>query len=160
MEMTDIAIDAYIAGLIDGEGSFGVWIYVSRQSKRPEGSHYLRRYVTVSNTHEPTIRWLHGECGGHVVRIKRHDPRHKPGWQLYVHDKQAVVLALRVLPYLRIKRRQAEIIVEISQLKRVFGGGGGSYIPEDVKAARAVLAAEMKALNHRGLDPDLAPVPL
>lgn len=95
---TSAAARAYLAGIIDGEGT------ISYQEK---GTRHYR--VAVIMTCEETIRWL-GQWGGATRPHKRNNPnpRYKPQWVWLVtgHSNVRVVLTT-VLPYLVTKRETA-----------------------------------------------------
>lgn len=87
---------AYLAGIIDGEGT----IYAIRRRRS------VRVYVV--NTDERLIRWLEREFGGLVYR---REPRHgwKAKFEWHVVSRDVSRILTLVLPYLVIKREQAEL---------------------------------------------------
>jgi len=111
---TDVAKLAYLAGIIDGEGS--IVPYNKTATKR-----YWR--ITVGNTSEDLIQWLKSNFGGTVNDKKQtwntwlgDAPPHggqKPMWGWYV-GRQADVFAIlsAVEPLLIIKRGRANVALD------------------------------------------------
>jgi len=97
----DVAIHAYIAGLVDGEGS----IIKSKQYDIP---HYS---VTMSLTDEPCIRWVAQFVG--TVSSYRPKGNRKRCYKWSVARKYDVVELLKaILPYLIIKKEKAILAIE------------------------------------------------
>lgn len=97
---------AYIAGIIDGEGSIMVL------PKR--GTCIIK--VSVSNTYQPLVDWLQEVTGvGSVVVQRRASERHSECryWQCY-SDAAGSILK-QILPHLRIKRAQAELALSVQE---------------------------------------------
>lgn len=95
---------AYMAGIIDGEGSI---MKICRQ-KNPVWA------VKVNMTDRPVIEWLHSFGGTFSPRPAVKNGGKKDQWEWKMHrqlDVQALLLA--VLPYLRVKRDKA--IVALSE---------------------------------------------
>lgn len=92
---------AYIAGLIDGEGSFAI------KKDRSRKTSLLHPTLTVTSTHKPVLSWLQDQFGGsqHPHRDKR--KMHRPCWNLVWSGTTAVGMAKTLRPYLKIKYRQA-----------------------------------------------------
>jgi hypothetical protein len=103
----DAAIRAYIAGIIDGEGSIP----------------FLNKHwcVKVGMTDEPVIRWLHSFGGYFGVEFHRSElnkagaPR-KPIYNWEIHRHHDVIHLLNaVLPYLIVKKARADhVLAQIS----------------------------------------------
>jgi hypothetical protein len=95
---------AYLAGIVDGEGSIGF-------SRRYRTSDLEYGFVCVYNTHEPLMIWLRSLAGG-LARRKpfiKHPPGAKPvnakplyTWRVDRQDDVAYLIRV-MLPYLRIK---------------------------------------------------------
>jgi len=107
---------AYTAGIIDGEGSIGIY---SHRTKSKKGYTY-DLIVSVWNTNEWLIRWLKMSFGGSTGPVPwyKEQPRWKTRlkWAVY-HDKAADFLEL-ILPYLQLKRPQAELAILFQRKKR------------------------------------------
>ena len=92
---------AYLAGVFDGEGSFGIW------SKGEGKSKQLRENVDMSDG-DIIMRFLTFFKAGVIYARVPQDPKHKLMYSWRVNHKETAVNILRrMLPYLS-KRRQAK----------------------------------------------------
>jgi hypothetical protein len=94
---------AYIAGLIDGEGTITL--------SRHHATENRRIVVSVANTELQLLRFLLGEIGaGPITRKRTTSDRHTPSFCYVVWSRQAMDLLRQVTPFLRsYKRKRAEI---------------------------------------------------
>ena len=103
---------AYLAGIIDGEGS----IVLSHRGARSSNSYEC--CVSVVNTDFNLIDWINGTFGCHIYLDERgsnpnsnrygHKPIHRAAW----HGKEDIYRILSgVLPYLIIKHAVAEVLI-------------------------------------------------
>ena len=119
VEMHDAVTLAYVAGLLDGEGSIVIGVSkpsTSRGNKSP--SHWLQ--VGVTNTDRKLIDWLLLTFGGHISD-NSHSPSRKkqrPCWAWRIMGNQAKTFLEAIHPYLRIKCEQAELAIDF-QTERV-----------------------------------------
>ena len=126
---------SWIAGFLDGEGSIMI---------HGRGTGVAMR-VTASNTHRPTLDAFCALTGiGAVIwNAKKASAKHKPsGWWLVNADGAESVLR-QVLPYMRTKRRQAELAIAFQARLR----------DPALKADRTwqhEYLTRMQALNRRG----------
>ena len=110
MKKTDLA---YIAGLFDGEGCV---TYSSRKTVRKDGTSGItsRVLVTMGQTEEYMVRWLQFNWGG-TVYIRKPPEKFPHAKYLYVWRIlcwDACVFLKDVLPYLKLKKAQAEIALK------------------------------------------------
>lgn len=98
---------AYVAGIIDGEGS----ITLTRMQK----NEFRRPCIVISSTDYELLLYIQTLTGGLVTNKKNYDPeRHKDSYTLTIKKKKDVFLTLEnVSPFLRVKqkRRRAEWIL-------------------------------------------------
>ena len=102
---------AYIAGIIDGEGTLTI------RKKKPAAkvSHRLPSYsvtFSVSNTATLLIHWLQNKCGGSVHHYENRCKNCRPYARWDLHTRQATELLHQVTPYLLIKHEQACLAME------------------------------------------------
>ena len=91
---------AYLAGVFDGEGSFGIW---SRGKERSPGFR-----ASIEMTDEDVImKFLVYFKVGTIMYIKQREEHHKPTYRWKVDSDSAVNVIRKMLPYLS-KRRQAK----------------------------------------------------
>lgn len=123
----------YIAGIVDGEGSIGIGRYQS----------CYRTYLYVGMTSElciSTLRYITG-VGGITHRVSR-NVMHSDAyvWQVCAH-KELHPLLQKILPYLLVKKGQAEIVVAFCERRACRT----PYMTEDRDAV-----IEIKELNKKG----------
>jgi len=92
---------------------------------------------------------IHARFGGHLA-----PPRKKCTVYIltYTHRKAETILRA-VLPYLIVKRREAEIALELRQLVKVgtYGSGwGGNITPKRTRRRMFTLWKELMSLPGRG----------
>ncbi len=93
--------DEQLAGWLEGEGSFTV----TRSSRVPLGS--LVVLLQVSCTDEDVVR-----AGAVAMAVPVYGPyqpkkvHHSPVWKAVAHGSKAIEIALRVFPYMGIRRQQ------------------------------------------------------
>lgn len=154
----------YLAGLWDGEGSF-MLTKLARSKKpilRAAYTRDLAKYVpcgsicmTKSNGQEAIIRKIYKMYGG-TLMDNIHPPSKnmngKPIIMWRIASQKAAIFAKSLLPYLQVKRRQAEIVIRYAELQaknRTMGSRW--YLNQDDIRERESLVIEIKKLNKRGL---------
>jgi hypothetical protein len=108
---TDIA---YIAGILDGEGYIGV----KRGSVRKgcaNRSYHARIQVRMVN--ESAIAFIAETLGGWYFQEKAHAAKGRPLFCFQASDASAETILRTVLPYLRVKRGAAEIVLALRDLQ-------------------------------------------
>jgi len=124
----------YIAGFIDGEGCF---------SFHKEKTGYYSPFLSISNTNEDVINWFKNTLDwGYKGYVDNR--REKPKWQLEMRGmKRLIPLLLDILPYLIVKKRHAELILEYckSRLSKPFG---------PLTKREKEIIQEIRKLNKRG----------
>lgn len=99
---------AYIAGIIDGEGSIGI----HRQHPRPHGkSATYRVKIHVSNIYLPLLEWLKDLFGGTIYHLSE-PRRRKPCYNWSLMGPPAVDVLRTIYPFLRVKAAQAWLALE------------------------------------------------
>lgn len=138
---------AYTAGFFDGEGTIMVRDRIQKGCRNPH--HAL--VAKLCNTDRPILDWLQAEFGG-TVSIHAHgtDLRHRlDAWSWTLGGRLQVVTFLRAIePHLRVKRKQAQLAIQLSDL--IGGRPRGLPLRPDEIAARQVLADELLAQPGRG----------
>lgn len=132
---------AYTAGIIDGEGSIGIY---TDNLKRKHPCYCLQ--VGVTSADEWLPMWLKFAFGGYVYKMET-PPQHKTKWYWTVRARQAKNFIELVLPYLRLKREQAEIAIKFQSRKRHYGR---SIKPQSERILDEVEAIRLKEMKHRG----------
>lgn len=106
--MTKQSKCAYLAGLMDGEGSFSI-------IKTADGNFQL--HVKIASTTPEMLRWVVKHFGGTIYRKKATNPkwRDRFDWHCPTGKKTGLTL-LSVIPYLTVKKRQAKLALEYVRL--------------------------------------------
>ena len=100
---------AYTAGILDGEGCISAY---KTKAKRPN----YQMYVNVSSTDEWLARWLQMQYGGHAGVIPRHGNQ-RDLWRWNIYGKKAQEFLTLILPYLQLKRTEAELAIQFQEAK-------------------------------------------
>ena len=142
---------AYVAGLIDGEGSLEI---------QKKDTKYQTR-IRICMTDERTIIWLKESFGGYFG-TRKFDDNWKDAYVWDIHNNRLVKPFIeKVYPYLRIKRKQAEIIKEflktfnsesykIVKNNSEYHNGRHKELSDKTLVKRERLFQEMRLLNKKG----------
>ena len=146
-ELTDIDA-AYIAGLVDGEGCLSI---VRQKNSNCRGGFAYRCGFRIASSNQSIMEWLSDTIGAGCV--KSHQPKmrnSKRQWSLDLWSDDAAALTTRLLPFLRIKRPNAELLLAFQNAltQRV-----GVPLTDPEIAFRDECYHKSRALNQRGLKP-------
>jgi hypothetical protein len=121
---------AYIAGFFDGEGSITIHHNAGKSPRGLSPNHTLQ--VSVANTDPRVIVWLRDCFGGRTVMRPSKVAKWRHVLQWIVRSNAAAEFLKAILPFLRMKREQAEIAI-------IFQGGKTGYRkkPLSVEAVQA-----------------------
>ena len=146
---------AYLAGIIDGEGSVSIHSTLARRKFQV----YVAQVIVV-NSHVPLIDWLHSTFGG-IVNVKSVSKKGFIGkrrcytWTIIGYNLDRLLPL--VSPYMIVKKQQVDSVIEF---RGTFGNAlHGRDLPDDVKQLRNSLCLKVKALNAPPTDPS-TPLPL
>lgn len=108
---------AYAAGVVDSDGCIGVKRsdYAMRVRGDAGQAVYMPR-VTVKQVTPQAVELLHEMFGGHMTAGKPTAAKGRPLMVWHVHSAMAAAVCESLLPYLRIKRAQAENAIELGKL--------------------------------------------
>ena len=103
---------AYLAGFIDADGCFQLIKHKNGRVKRGFGWQPL---LMIGQAHKPFLLWLHKKIGfGNFVD-------RNPNYQLWFSSGHLRKLLPHILPYLRRKKKEAELLMEALALIADFG---------------------------------------
>ena len=149
---TDIQL-AYLAGIVDGEGS----IYIGNFSCNPKnGTPYYQTNMEVTNTDGGLIDWLMENIGGRrtlytAKQLPKNSRREVHRWM--VSGEDLTNICHQMLPFLVIKKRQCEIMIKMRKTydKKIanIGTQGTASLEEDVLCLRKLYFDEMRSLHCR-----------
>ena len=110
MKSRDINVLAYTAGIVDGEGH----ISLIRRSE----TNTVRLEVGVTNTNEWLCRWLKMQFGGRVNTCRPYKVNWKRSFKWIIEYREAANFLSFILPYLQLKRTQAEVAIKFQKRRR------------------------------------------
>lgn len=135
---------AYIAGLIDADGMVSA---SAGQRAQP--------LVIVTNSNLALLDWLREVIGAGTI-YEQKTRAHRAGqdrrrWnkvhRFQIGNRKAQSLLERCRPYMRVKGRQADLVLALPQRGRDFG----RQATVEQKSAAEMLRSEIRALNARGV---------
>ena len=146
-----------MAGFTDGEGL----VTITRQVRKDRPSPAYRAYACITNTEREVLTTFLRYYGGAIYQ--RHDKRRDAmgikwadAFTWYCPISSTRRFLLDIMPYLKLKRKQAELVVEFIENKRAFargkrkGRGGSSPLnPEEIEF-RERLRNQARLLNRKG----------
>jgi hypothetical protein len=144
----DPQVLSYVAGLVDGAGTVTIKeTFIKGQSVNASHS----PHVMVSSPHEETIAWLTSFGGTQdslLPNAKR--PNMRPSYRWHLHGRNAEDFLEVLYGYLKVKRDQADIVLEF---KKIRGQGAVRYgtLSETQVTQRRALKDRINALNRKGL---------
>jgi hypothetical protein len=97
---------AYIAGVIDGEGS----IHLTRRHK----GDYRQLVISISNTEIALLEYVLEVVGaGRITSKVTYQPGHSPSYTYVIENRQALALLTQIDPYLRsYKSVRARLVLD------------------------------------------------
>lgn len=131
---------AYLAGIIDGEGCVSIL--------RTEALRHYNARLQIVNTCGDLMIWINDTFGPGFLTVK---PHHVPHWKtsyIWIANSITAWLILRAcMPYLRVKKRQAEILMEFIEL--VHSKPNSKAVSDSDKVKREELRSELININGR-----------
>lgn len=139
---------AYIAGLVDGEGSIA-----GHKQMRRGGRPSYRLSVSIVNTDEAVIKWI-GEVTGLGCISETHSERHRSVWRWCVCQHDGVKFLNIIRPFLRIKGGQADAYMDLHMEIQKYAVAiqkvcnKGRRLPYEVELARDRAIARLSWSNN------------
>ncbi len=128
---------AYIAGIVDGEGSIGLWRHHKNETHTPN--------VIIANNSLPLLKWIQSRAGGCIVSKKKRQEHHGDSYAWSIRQDRAISFLNDIKSYLIVKRQQADLIT--GEYKAVTHRAG-KYTPE-MLIKKEALVAKIRVLNKR-----------
>jgi hypothetical protein len=128
---------AYLAGIVDGEGTVTLTRHHKNETHTPR--------VSVANNNLELLKWIKVLYGGTITNKKKRLPHHKNSYVWYVGQNRAIRFLNEIKQYLIIKRQQADLI---SSTYKSVTHRAGKYTPE-MLAKKNELVAKIRILNQR-----------
>jgi len=137
---------AYLGGMFDGEGSIGI-LTARRNAEKRSKSHRLYCRLGMCNPYIPQLFELN--FGGYSFQHKSSNPRHKDVWYWQIEGRYALTFCQAMLPYLRLKRNEAELGIKFYEGIRQKQLGRGNKLTEEELAIREAQRITMSALKDK-----------
>lgn len=102
---------AYLAGVIDSDGC----ITIKRRRVKTAAQWNMQAVIFVRQVSDEAITLLHSTFGGRVRSHPSSTPGGRPLFHWEVERVKAAAAARKLLPYLRIKSRQARILIAFAR---------------------------------------------
>lgn len=144
--MEDREVFAYFAGIVDGEGC----LRIEKNSKRA----CFSPMITVVNTNPILIDKLHFFFGGYVGSYQYGNSRWKLSYVWRITGSNAIDLLSQLMPYLVVKKAQAEQLMAFWRIHEYYGVRGGGIEPspwEYVMEAENIIK-KVSSLNRKGAE--------
>lgn len=145
---------ARLAAFLDGEGC--ITIGKTKNSR----AQYMK--VFIANTDPRLMEWLRDTFGGTVNGKKRENrEKHKPCYVWTVCSQMAWIVLLCVMPYLIIKREQAEVALAFQRTmtrKRKWVEGSPMRLPSDTLNFRTQCYEDLRRLKEERIPLSLKPL--
>ena len=120
---------AYFAGLFDGEGTIGLQQHLQACSFT----------LALAMTDAKAINGLHDAFGGTLRMRTYSNPKWNTLYEWYVGGKRAELILRTLLPFLRVRREEADLALRLRHYNHRKGFG----------TARKRLADEILAIRHK-----------
>ena len=128
---------AYMAGFFDGEGCVTI--------SRPHSRSNYQLEVNIGNTNREVLEWIQRNYGGRLHALRK-PTYYKPYSVWQVSGEEAIHFLQLVLPFLKVKREEAELAIRFPLWGRQ---GRGHNIPEEVKHERQELSDAIRGIRER-----------
>ena len=118
---------SYIAGFFDGEGS----VCITASHRKDRFVEYILQ-VGIGNTYFPILVYLHKRFGGSLhlnLSCQKRKATNKPFLQWCISAGKAVIFLEAILPYLIVKKTQAEVCIAFQKFKSSKRGGKAAHDP-------------------------------
>ena len=140
---------AWLAGFVDGEGC----ITLNRRLNAAGNPSYSA-VLMIANTDRTILEHIGGTLGVGGVYAKggdRHFPNTRPAWQWTVGGRQAREVVALIRPYVRLKRAQADALLEFKPLAIGRKGPRSEQAARyaELRAPQEVIYARLRELKRR-----------
>ena len=130
----------YLAGFVDGEGSITLY---KRKDIRTKKGFTINAKFSIGNTNQDFMKELNS-CGGQPFIRKYNGENCKPLYELNIQDLKGIRVFLKAIqPYLIIKKKQAELMIEFIESRLSHKGSG--YTEREME-----ITGLITALNKKG----------
>jgi len=143
---------AYLAGIIDGEGS----IYIGNFSKSKKGVPYYQTNIEVTNTSKNLINWLQKTFDGCISKYTRKqlpNNSRKDVYRWIIHGELVTHICELIYPFSQCKKKEIEIMLKMRETYKQTGmhrgAAGTKPVTQDILDLRLRLFNEIRNLHCR-----------
>jgi hypothetical protein len=140
-------IDAYAAGLVDGEGC----ISITKAGDASQGIKYARVDIGMTRKAFHVLKKMRAEYGGSINKLRDQTKKWSAASTWTIGGRDSVDFLLRILPYLQLKKKQAELALDLQEAiaSRKLLPHGQLWTSE-MKVFAASIRTQVMALNKKG----------
>lgn len=129
---------AYLAGLVDGEGTVTLSRKHSNETPSPE--------VSIANNSLQLLGWVKNVVGtGKITSKRKNKPHHAQSYTWSIRDNKVISFLDEIKNYLIVKKQQAKLI---TKKYKACTPRNGKYTPEMLER-KLQLVAQIRKLNQR-----------
>lgn len=148
---------AYLAGIVDGEGSLCIYRVNPAKYNRYQTPNF-RSVLNISNTRYELMEWLDTNFSnfnsGHKKHrrsiFKKNSTHERWIYEWVVQAHRLVDVCQQIMPYLVLKKRQAELILEFRSTYTQKSFGASTPLDPETVEKREKIRLEMCRLNAKG----------
>jgi len=134
---------AYLAGIIDGEGTISLCNLDYSQSY---GTGYIGT-LQVASTNKQLTEWIKKNCGGRIkIDTRKAGLNHKPGHHWIALACDTCYILEQVMPYLIIKKKHAKILIAYRKTVQ-----NNRQVTVSTRKKRDSMVTQLKKLNKKGI---------
>ena len=128
---------AYLAGFLDGDGSFYLSFSWTGKTKSGRKKRFIRPCISISQIDRNILIDLSEKFGGRV-----YGPTRNNEWQLIFYRRPELIwLCFNLIPFLKLKKEHAKLLKRFLENRQ---NNFGKYTEEDL-----MLAKRLRSLNTR-----------
>lgn len=132
--MSDREKLCYLAGLLDGEGSFFIMSCVNGRLRR-----YRLPYMAIGQQDIRMLEWIKENYGGHIQHQRARPEKNRNEYNIWkLVGIKAIELTTRVYPYLTVKKEKAQVVLDFTPTphRKKRASNDPTLIAEKVEIAR------------------------
>lgn len=144
---------AYLAGIIDGEGSLTIGNY---SANKKTGVLHYQTVLNINNTDKDLIDWIFATFGGNICHYSaKQTPKNsrKEVWRYIATGDRLTHICELILPYVICKRKQVEIMLKMRSTYKshtsIGGKQGTQALSQDIIDFRQKCFVEIRSLHVR-----------
>lgn len=139
--------NAYLAGILDGEGTF----CISLQYDKRDGKKQFQIVIQIGMTDLPLLLWINARYGGKIYRHsnKKQKAHWKDSYVIQWKPKNILRLASQIFPHIKIKKAQLELLIRWMNEAYIpeRGTAGMEKLTPEIRQLRETMREQMMSLN-------------